>query len=324
MQRFEWISDEFPERERFEMIRTRIIQEMGLRTEVDPADRFAFRAHLGHLLSPGFGRVRSLSDPYAVYRGPSELSHLRYPAVYVIYRQRAGQAWFQIRNQEFTAKPGDLVVSDSALGATSVAQQRVSLEYWRLPKAAVDPYLPARARPAGFHLPQRRGVEALISSLFESLDENIDALPEAAISATLDHICRLVGVACGAAIGEQPGSVAAARLAQAKQAIAKNLADTELSPATVATQLGMSVRRLHALFEPTGETFAQHVQRLRLEACRSMFADGAFAGRSITDIALGWGFGSLPTFYRAFRRAYGIAPGDLREARRALGAPAAE
>jgi AraC-like DNA-binding protein len=34
--------------------------------------------------------------------------------------------------------------------------------------------------------------------------------------------------------------------------------------------------------------------------------------RSITDIALAWGFGSLPTFNRTFRRAFGATPGEFR------------
>ena len=34
----------------------------------------------------------------------------------------------------------------------------------------------------------------------------------------------------------------------------------------------------------------------------------------MTEVALACGFGSLPTFYRAFRRAYGAAPSELRAA----------
>jgi AraC-like DNA-binding protein len=40
----------------------------------------------------------------------------------------------------------------------------------------------------------------------------------------------------------------------------------------------------------------------------------------VTDIAFAWGFGSLPSFYRAFRAEFGLSPSDLRQARR-TGAP---
>jgi len=35
--------------------------------------------------------------------------------------------------------------------------------------------------------------------------------------------------------------------------------------------------------------------------------------RPVTEIALACGFDSLATFYRTFRRAYGMTPGDVRE-----------
>jgi AraC-like DNA-binding protein len=34
--------------------------------------------------------------------------------------------------------------------------------------------------------------------------------------------------------------------------------------------------------------------------------------RSVTDIALAWGFNSLATFYRTFREAFGATPNELR------------
>jgi AraC-like DNA-binding protein len=35
-------------------------------------------------------------------------------------------------------------------------------------------------------------------------------------------------------------------------------------------------------------------------------------GRSVTDIAVGFGFNSLWTFNRNFRQAFGVAPGEMR------------
>jgi AraC-like DNA-binding protein len=68
---------------------------------------------------------------------------------------------------------------------------------------------------------------------------------------------------------------------------------------------------LHLLFEPSGESFAQYVLRRRLEECRAALIN-PIRDRSVTDIALGWGFNSMPTFHRTFRRAFGAAPGELR------------
>jgi AraC-like DNA-binding protein len=110
----------------------------------------------------------------------------------------------------------------------------------------------------------------------------------------------------------QPDAVRAGRLTDAKRYIDRHLADPDLSPAKVAAALGISVRALHLLFEPTGGSFARTVLRRRLEECRAALL--ANPTRPVTDIAFAWGFGSLSGFYRAFQAAFGLTPGDLRAA----------
>ena len=63
--------------------------------------------------------------------------------------------------------------------------------------------------------------------------------------------------------------------------------------------------------EPTGTSFAEHVTRRRLQECRAAL-ERPTAARSITDVAFAWGFANLTTFYRAFRREFGMAPGEVR------------
>jgi AraC-like DNA-binding protein len=84
-----------------------------------------------------------------------------------------------------------------------------------------------------------------------------------------------------------------------------------LTPEKVAGALKVSVRQLHLLFEPSGTSFSQYVLRRRLEACRSALSN-PIEGRSVTNVALAWGFGSLRTFNRTFRQAFGATPRELR------------
>ena len=92
------------------------------------------------------------------------------------------------------------------------------------------------------------------------------------------------------------------------------LARPDLAADTVAAAVGTSTRQLQRLFEGTGESFARYVLRRRLEAARAALADPVASARPVAEIAFSWGFGSLPSFYRTFRQAYGFAPGDLRAA----------
>jgi AraC-like DNA-binding protein len=125
----------------------------------------------------------------------------------------------------------------------------------------------------------------------------------------------LVALACGASDeGQWNGraSLRAARLEAAKRHIGRHLAEPGLTPASTAAALGVSVRHLHLLFEPTGISFAQYVVRRRLLQCRAALASPTTTKRSVADIAFGWGFNSLATFYRAFEREFGMPPTALR------------
>jgi AraC-like DNA-binding protein len=145
-----------------------------------------------------------------------------------------------------------------------------------------------------------------------ALAQDISLLGNAQGAAVADNVARLLAIACGAAIGEHGDAVRAAALGRARQYVQQQLSDPALDPHRAAVALGMSVRQLHALFATTGDSFSKYVQRRRLEACRDALAGPMGQSRSITDIAYAWGFNSLATFYRAFQREFGMAPGDLR------------
>lgn len=97
-----------------------------------------------------------------------------------------------------------------------------------------------------------------------------------------------------------------------KRHVSAHCSDPTLSPRTVARAHGISVRQLHRVFLPTGETFGHHVPTARLAACRRSLLDSTHPRRPVADIAYACGFNSVPSFYRAFARRYGQSPRALR------------
>lgn len=100
------------------------------------------------------------------------------------------------------------------------------------------------------------------------------------------------------------------RLHEATRHICRKLADPDLTPTTAAIWLGVSVRTLHAAFEATGGSFFRYVQNRRLDECYAALL--AQPDRAVTDVAFGWGFNSMSSFYRAFRAQFGTTPSQLR------------
>jgi AraC-like DNA-binding protein len=150
----------------------------------------------------------------------------------------------------------------------------------------------------------------------------MDTLEPRELVLVTDNFCRLLALACGAAVGEHGEAIRSARLNEIKRYIDLNIADPELTPEKAARALKMSLRQLHLAFEPSGTSFSKYILRRRLEQCRAALI--ANPARPVTDIALGWGFSSLATFYRAFQAAFAMAPRELRQQTRATAASAAE
>jgi transcriptional regulator GlxA family with amidase domain len=80
---------------------------------------------------------------------------------------------------------------------------------------------------------------------------------------------------------------------------------------TVSTRIGLSPRRLETLFrQDLGLTPGAYALSLRLAAAHRMLTD---TKHPLAEVALRTGFSSPATLSRAFRRAYGRAPGSLRK-----------
>jgi AraC-like DNA-binding protein len=78
-----------------------------------------------------------------------------------------------------------------------------------------------------------------------------------------------------------------------------------------ANELGLSRRRLTSLFfEITGQTWADHLSKLRIDYACKLLRESS---RSVVAIAFECGFEDLSSFYRAFKRQKGQSPGQYRD-----------
>lgn len=110
---------------------------------------------------------------------------------------------------------------------------------------------------------------------------------------------------------------------RATQVIEAQLSDSELSPAMIAEQLGISVRYLQKLFEEAGENVNHYVRRRRLERSYDELMDPLYFGQSISEISFRWGFNDSAYFSRAFRELFNTTPSQHRADRRWQDAPGA-
>ncbi|UUX97586.1 helix-turn-helix domain-containing protein [Aquabacterium sp. J223] len=97
-----------------------------------------------------------------------------------------------------------------------------------------------------------------------------------------------------------------------KQHVTEHLGDAHLTVDAIALAMNCSRRQLYNAFAEEPDGVAGYVLRRRLDACRQTLADRGQAHRSITDIAVAFGFSNMAHFSRAFRAHLGAAPSDYR------------
>lgn len=99
-----------------------------------------------------------------------------------------------------------------------------------------------------------------------------------------------------------------------KQHVTQHLGDPALSVDAIALALNCSRRQLYNAFAEEPDGVASYILQRRLDACRRSFDDRGHDHRSITDIAIGFGFSNMAHFSRVFRTHLGVAPSDYRRA----------
>lgn len=152
------------------------------------------------------------------------------------------------------------------------------------------------------------------------LADHMRSLAKAVPAATVEEAPQIVRVirdmvtACLApshdALVQARPQVAATLIMQARRYIDANLTNPDLSPDRLCMALGLSRSALYTLFEPH-HGVNRYIQERRLLRVRAHLCDPG-ERRRIGEIAFAHGFTSEAHFSRAFRRAFGCSPSEMR------------
>ncbi len=313
MQRLVFSTDAVPERERFSYWRAAIGDGLlGNWVEPNKDQERPFNGRLIGLRAGSVARIRCRADGHSCFRGPREIGRRSWQDHFLFYREFSAGALFQWDRGQLVTRPGELVICDPILPLAAKARADFDYELWMLPRKLLDPHVPAARRSRSLVLlGGSAGLDGMIKAYLDAFARQLQSLDDGEVDVVADNFCRLLAVACGSAAGEQHEALRLARLEEAKRYVDLRLADPDLTAEKTAAALRISVRSVHLLFEPSGESFGQYVLRRRLEECRATLTN-PIGERSIADVAFGWGFNNLATFYRTFRRAFGVTPSEVR------------
>jgi len=315
---FRWSTDQVDPVDRFDHWReVRAKGLFGVTAELEPERREHFRGEFALQPIGKAGLIEIRASPYRVERTAADIANAPSDSL-CIYHQLSQGGWFDTLGEDFTVQRGTFATSYSDLKYRTVptGTDGFRLRILKIPLAEIAPSRNGMHDLVAKPIHDGVAIGPLLQSCFADLVDAAGSLEAPEASRLVDALAQLALIGRGVvALGSRAAAQAlrVGRLSAARRLIAGHLSNPNLSPAFVADRLGVSVRYIHELFEATEKSFSQTVATLRLEASCGLLMSAP--QRSISDVAFACGFESLATFYRAFRGAQGITPGDFRAQR---------
>lgn len=213
--------------------------------------------------------------------------------------------------QETTLRPGDFVIWDSLKPMEFRVLEPLRKMTILVPKQSMRRFLPEIDTIAGMRIEGTEKLGPLVGAHLQQLSSGLQTLEDRHLQLIADTTLELVaaGVRAKRELDPALGDRVYRKICSF---IIERLADPDLSPASIADSNGISLRYLHKLFSVRGRSVSRWILKQRLEHCRRDME--LYGGdRSITEIALGWGFNDSSHFSRSFRSEFGASPRAVRK-----------
>lgn len=228
-----------------------------------------------------------------------------------------GEMWFASGRREMTLRPRDIGLSDMAQPSRTVLSttngDRCRLMSLILPRALMAPRLAHPDSATATLLPASHPHARLLASQLTALWQP-PAPGDASLEATIAAIADIVAAAVGGTADTERGVERAEHhlyLAVIKRHVAENL-ETPLTTQDLCQRFEISRASLYRLFEAEGG-LAHYMQEQRLNRALTLLVGPASRGKRLIDLAVDLQFSSDSTFVRAFRRQFGVTPGEVRK-----------
>jgi AraC-like DNA-binding protein len=304
---------ELPAEDRFAAWTELAMQAHGP-TLVDSTHRANFVARIDSQ-ELGIVRVSRLSHPPLRAHG-SPAAGTSFPDVLLLTHVQRGRMSERSPDRMVTAQAGSIMVIETNRPSTVVNPVDVTHTVLQIPTAALGLTLAQMRALSSAPMNAGESIGGLLAHIMEDLLRNGDHYDPAVVVQLTSTMLDLLGTAArtpGRTATMPPRSLPeTSRLLHIYSFIRQRLADPGLTPRVVAAAHAVSLRQLNRILEDDGQSPSDWIRRERLGRCRRDLLDPTLASVPVTAIGARWGFADPVTFNRAFRREFGMPPGEYR------------
>jgi AraC-like DNA-binding protein len=263
-----------------------------------------------------FANVVKISGaPARVSRGPAEIANdgSRFLGVLL---QRTGRTVYEFGSEQTVIKSGDLLIWNGGRSIRFDMPDHFQKVCLMVRRDIFEGMLPQGGAYTGEHLEQHNNISRLLGACLSTLADDVLTNAAESIGTAVELTLGMIGAALTQHRESNNIAPRTSLYLRLTSFIEEHLADPDLSPSMIAQKHHISPRYLHLIFSEQGTTVGTWIRSRRLAKCRAELAN-LRNDRSITEIAMGWGFNDVAHFSRSFRSAFGISPLRFRKTRNA-------
>ncbi|MCG5239964.1 helix-turn-helix domain-containing protein [Azospirillum doebereinerae] len=233
-----------------------------------------------------------------------------------VYRE--GQSRVVGGASETIIRPGDLMITDFAQ-PIATEETRIMNISLMVPRDQLAPLLRDPDAHGGRRVAGDRPLARLVGAHLSSLAREAPHIPVAEAETVLAGTLQLVAAALNgepdaATVGGVRGSV----VREIRAFIDANILDPGLGPDRIMAVFRIPRSTLYRLFQPYGG-IVHHIQRRRLHRALADLSNPGCNHMTVAEFGAMAGYTHPHDFIRAFRRAFGMTPGDVRHQARLAG-----
>ena len=263
--------------------------------------------------------VRTISgDRHSAVRTPHTIEAAD-PKCIMLYLMRGGAGRFEQDGRSCVLAPGDMASHDSSLPSLVETPAGFELLVFSIPKWLIGAQVDRIASRTSVRMAaDSRFLVRLAGPMLRGL---ADVSQERDLSGhegegSAETLLALLGALHADDAGRQSHAERSnALLVEMRKYAMEHLNEPDLGPELLARQHFVSPRYVHKLFAAEGSGVAEWIRERRLEGALRDLRAPLSEDRTIAGIAASWGFPDPASFSRAFRKAYGRTPRELRAIR---------
>ncbi|MDC7241713.1 MAG: helix-turn-helix domain-containing protein [Spirochaetales bacterium] len=247
------------------------------------------------------------SDPCSGSRSSHQIGKEDF-AYYSILTVQKGCETISRRGEDQEITSGDIYLWDSSEALSFQSFTSIEKRTLFVEKDFMEKLFPQIGQMVGKVFNGKHGLGPFIHSNLTTLSSQLDLIDDNSVSLITDTTLELLTTWLNRL---HPSSVSDYRMKLYNEILSyikQNLDDSKLTPREIAMTFNMSLRSLHSLFSSCGTSISKMIREMRLEQCRQEILLYSDSGKTITEIALRWGFNDPAHFSKCFKAVYKMSP----------------